>query len=159
MYSPRIFMCEVFLLISCIFKLHKLSITNILIVFICIFSIILILQHNEKEVLLCDNGEICVSFLSKNGWIVDLESEVVENIIVSYENSASFTEYCRIQNEQGFDFNSYLNKELEKHSFSVLNYPENSEGIYANVFIYKGEIVAADICSVKLNGFIQGVIK
>lgn len=159
MASPRILMCEVIVLKIYSLRFHNLLITNLLIIILSILSLFLIFQISESSGVQCNSNNICMDFLNDNKLIVDINSEIVENVVLYNNGTSSDNEYEEIQREQGFCLEEYYGKILEKHSYELVNYPDGTDGVYVNIFLFNGKIVAADICSVKLNGFIHGVIK
>lgn len=144
-----------------LFKYPRNKITDILISLFCILTIILIFQYDDRIKTLSVNSsaEDVVYFLNSFGWEIDKDSKTVSEIILKAEPFQTFSEYNEIQKEQGFDLEPYVGKKLLKYTFSVKNYPgfENTDCIYASVFTYEGKIIAADIYSSSLNGFMQGV--
>ena len=61
--------------------------------------------------------------------------------------------YNEIQKKQGLDLSKYQNKRVTRYTYKVTNYDCEGE-VYANLFVYRGRIVAADICSASPEGFV-----
>ena len=61
--------------------------------------------------------------------------------------------YNEIQKRQGLDLSKYQNKRVTRYTYKVTNYDSDGE-VYANLFIYRGRIVAADLCSASPEGFV-----
>ena len=102
-----------------------------------------VLEAAEKEdALLC--GRLC---------------ETAEVLIPS-EFGAVYESYNALQSAQGFDLLPLRGQTVTRYSFAVTDYPEEAyEGtVRANVLFAGNKIVAADLCSVALDGFICGVI-
>ncbi len=62
--------------------------------------------------------------------------------------------YNELQKRQGLDLSKYQNKKVTRYTYKVTNYDAEGE-VYANIFIYRGKIVACDICSASPDGFVQ----
>ena len=68
-----------------------------------------------------------------------------------------YQDYAQIQKENKLDFERYKGKAVTRYTYKVLNYPGNPDDVFANVFVYKDKIIAADIFFPKLDGFIHGL--
>lgn len=103
--------------------------------------------------------DVCVSFLLSYGW--ETEEDMVETVYLTLpeEFDAVYREYNALQKKQGFDLERYKGKNIIKNVYKITNYPgfENDETIRANVYTLDGKVIGADICSVRLDGFMHGV--
>jgi hypothetical protein len=61
--------------------------------------------------------------------------------------------YNELQKKQGLDLSKYQNKRVTRYSYKVTNYKDGGE-VYANLFVYRGKIVACDISSADPTGFV-----
>ena len=61
--------------------------------------------------------------------------------------------YNVLQQKQGLDLSKYQNKKVTRYTYKVTNYKSDGE-VYANLFVYRGKIVACDICSADPSGFV-----
>lgn len=94
---------------------------------------------NEKE---------RVSFLSQFGWDFDIEPYEVREIVIPYEFDETYTEYNELQKKQSFDLEKYKGETVKKWTYSINNFPdyEDKTGyVQANLLIYNGNVIAADI--------------
>ena len=105
------------------------------------------------------NAEAAVAFLAEYGWMVDPASCETAQVLIPSEFGAVYESYNALQRSQGFDLEPLRGSRTERYSFIVTNYPgfEESGTVRANVLFCGNEIVAADLCSVELDGFIRGV--
>ncbi len=78
----------------------------------------------------------------------------VDEITVPFEFNDVYHNYNEIQLSQGFDLSEYKGKVLNKYTFNVLNHPDG-EHIFAEVLIFEGTVVGADVYSTELDGFIS----
>ncbi len=106
------------------------------------------------------NASAAVAFLTEYGWMVDPASCETAEVLIPSEFGAVYESYNALQRSQGFDLSPLRGSRAERYSFIVTNYPgyEDSGTVHANVLFVGKEIVAADLCSVALDGFIRGVI-
>ena len=99
-----------------------------------------------------------VGFLSQFGWQV--KSEPIENSEVTIPDSFDkiFVGYNEIQKRQGLDLSKYKNKKVMRYTYEVTNYPNYDGTVYATVIIYRNKVIAGDICSADVKGFIHGFV-
>ena len=100
-----------------------------------------------------------ISFLSQFGWTVEAEPCEEQKVTIPSEFDSVFTGYNDIQKAQGLDLSAYSKREMNRYTYVVTNY-EGYEGlVYANLLVYKDRVVAGDICSADVNGFVHGFEK
>lgn len=140
----------------------KNVITDVLLSLLCAFIIILILQNGETVGVVADHAEsssIAVRFLAENGLNVVVGSEKTELISIPVVFDDTFKEYNEIQKKQGFDLQDFAGRQVLKCSYELSDYLQNAEDIYfATVYLYNNEIIAADIYSSSVSGFMTGVL-
>lgn len=61
--------------------------------------------------------------------------------------------YNQLQRKQGLDLSKYRQKKVTRYTYKVTNYDSDGE-VYANLFVYRGKIVACDLCSASPDGFV-----
>lgn len=98
-----------------------------------------------------------VDFLESYGWQVD-ETPVNETEVrIPDEFNAVYNEYNALQHTQGMDLGKYKGRKAMLYVYSVLNDPSGEEGVTASMVLYRGRLIAADVCSAQLDGFIRPV--
>lgn len=103
------------------------------------------------------SNEDRIAFLQSYGWIVEEEPYEIVEIIVPSEFDAVYTEYNKIQMEQGYNLLKYSGKRVKRYTYKVTNYPGRSDdNIYANMLIYESRVIGGDISCVALAGFMHG---
>ena len=105
------------------------------------------------------NAAAAVSFLEENGWTVDPASCETARVLIPSEFGAVYERYNALQRSQGFDLLPLRGQTVARYSFAVTDYPEEAFAgtVRANVLFAGNKIVAADLCSAALDGFIRGV--
>lgn len=98
----------------------------------------------------------CVEFLRQFGWEVDAAPLEEEAVVIPDPLDDVYSEYNEIQKSQGLDLSPYTGKEVRHIRFSVKNYPDGTENVEANLLIYNSKVIAGDICTPSLNGFMHG---
>lgn len=105
-----------------------------------------------------ESNEERIAFLKNFGYDVISEPCEIKDIVIPEEFDNTYEQYNDLQKQQGFDLTKYKGKSAKTYSYAVTNYAgvENSkETIRANMIICDGKIIAGDICSVKLDGFMH----
>ena len=138
----------------------------LLIVFVVVSCITLtFLSIDSKETaksgsvsLNAETNEERLQFISQFGWDVDTEPVEVREVIIPTEFDDTYTNYNKIQKEQGFDLLQHTGERAKRWSYTVKNYKgyENKKCIMANILVLDGKIIGGDICSVELDGFMHG---
>lgn len=100
-----------------------------------------------------------VKFLSELGWTVEETCIESAEVIIPNPFDRVYENYNEIQTEAGFDLAPYRGRRGMRYTYRVLNYPNSSEEVRANVICIDGEIVGGDICTVGLGGFMHELRK
>lgn len=108
---------------------------------------------NKAEVRLGSNDDR-VDYLAQLGWEVDPEPVGEMEVIIPQKFDQVYEGYCRLQEEQGFKLERHKGRTVTKVTYQVHNYPDQEE-VLANLILYKDKIIAADLCSARLGGFIK----
>ncbi len=98
-----------------------------------------------------------VAFLKQLGWEVDAEPVEFMEVQIPQEFDEVYTKYNEIQTAQGMDLTKYQGKRVMRYTYAIKNYPNGEAGICANMLIYKNKLIAGDVCSPKLDGFMHGL--
>ena len=61
--------------------------------------------------------------------------------------------YNELQKKQGLDLSKYERRRVTRYSYKVENY-SSDEDVYANLFVYRGKIIACDLSSASPEGFV-----
>ena len=103
------------------------------------------------------SNEERIAFLGEFGWQVDAAPTESTTVTIPREFDKVFAAYNELQRRQGLDLSSYSGKTVERYTYTVTNY-ENYEGtVLANLLIYRGRVIGADICSADTAGFVHGL--
>ena len=94
-----------------------------------------------------------VRFIENFGIKVDASSVEEEAFRMPEDFDRVILGYNELQKKQGLDLSKYQKKRVTRYTYKVTNY--DSEGdVYANLFVYRGKIVACDLCSASPDGFV-----
>jgi len=98
-----------------------------------------------------------VGYLASFGWEVDGEPVDEQTITIPHDFSDVYGDYNAIQLEQGFDLRNYAGREAVRYTYEVKNYPSTSEKVYADIIVFRQKVIAGDIQSAALDGFMHGL--
>lgn len=104
----------------------------------------------------CGGTEEGAQWLLEQGWETDGEPSRME-VLIPGKFDQIYESYNDIQKGQGFDISRYRGEAVTKYTYLVKNYPGEPEGVAANLLVYQGRIIGADLCSLELGGFLKGV--
>jgi hypothetical protein len=94
-----------------------------------------------------------IDFMKNFGILVDEGSEEEEAFRMPENFDRVILGYNQLQKKQGLDLSKYQNKKVTRFTYRVTNYKSEGE-VYANLFVYRGKIVACDISSASPEGFV-----
>lgn len=95
-------------------------------------------------------------FLGQFGWEVKSEAVEIKDVVIPSEFDRVFTSYNEIQKQQGLDLSKYRRKNATRYTMEITNYGEYNGKVYANIIVYKNKVIAGDICSADMTGFMHG---
>lgn len=130
---------------------------------VVVFSIILLFRGNSitnanakaKGNTAAKTNEQRISYLKSFGWEVTEEASEIVEVAIPSEFSDVYKKYNTLQKTQGFDLSKFRGKRVKRYSYTVTNYPNEPKFIVANILVYKDEVIAGDICSLKADGFMH----
>lgn len=106
------------------------------------------------------NSADIVRYLNQLSWEVESEPVLVKEVVIPKQFDDVYAKYNEIQKSQGFDLRKYAGKTVKSYSFKVINYlPDVKDEIRANILVYNNNVIAGDICSLAIDGFMKNLIK
>ncbi|MBO5340335.1 MAG: DUF4830 domain-containing protein [Oscillospiraceae bacterium] len=98
-----------------------------------------------------------IAFLGEYGWQVNEQPLATEELIIPEAFDDSYDDYLSLQSAQGFDLSRYAGKRVKRYTYEITNYPTGEKGVQANLLIYKNTVVAGEVLSAQLDGFLHGL--
>lgn len=95
-------------------------------------------------------------YLAAQGWTVDPETETAQEITLPREIDGVLADYNDLQRRQGFDLRPYCGLGCTVYSYVVTNY-DADEPVLCTIYLYKNRVIAGDIHSTALDGFMHGI--
>lgn len=97
-----------------------------------------------------------MQFIEQFGWKVESQPLEEAKITIPSEFDKVFIGYNELQKQQGLNLSKYKNKDMMRYTYIITNYPAYDGIVYANIVVYRNKVVAGDVCSADVNGFIHG---
>jgi len=105
--------------------------------------------------------EKITAFISECGYSVS--SPVTKAITIPSQFSDVYENYNNLQKKQGFDLSRHKGKSAVSYTFNVIGYVDETgktdPDVQIHIIVCDGKIVAADIASTKLDGFMEELRK
>ncbi len=103
-------------------------------------------------------NQMIVDYIESIGWQVDPSPIEISHLTIPNEFDIVYETYNAIQIKAGFDLNEFKGKSVSRYSYKVQNHTKsNEEEVIASVFVYENRIIAGDISSAAINGFMHGI--
>lgn len=103
------------------------------------------------------NNEQRVAYLQSFGWEVAEDPLEEQSIVIPKTFDDVYAGYNEIQLSQGFDLSEYGGLEAVRYTYSVLNYPTGDDTIVADIIVYRNQVIAGNVQSTALDGFMSGL--
>jgi hypothetical protein len=139
----------------------------VLILAVILIAIILIAggagraNSNSKETAalsaVVKNNNQRVNYLNSLGWEVDKSVLEEQKVVIPRDFSDVYKKYNEIQISQGFDLQKYGGIGATRYTYKVLNYPDATGNVVADIIVYRNEVIAGDVQSNALDGFMVGL--
>jgi hypothetical protein len=135
---------------------------------ITVFALVVFVPANDTLTVFADgktvytdvkDNEGRINFLKQFGYEVKDEPIQTTTVTVPSKFDTVFSGYNELQRRQGLDLSRYKRKEVTRYTYLVTNYDEYDGTVYANLIVYRGRVIAGDICTESENGFIHGFSK
>lgn len=111
----------------------------------------------NKSEIKCDTNESRVSYLENLGFKVDKAPFETQEIIIPSTFNSVYSNYNSIQKKEGFDLSAYKGRTATRYSYSILNFPDKTQKVKANLIILDSKLIGGDISSASLDGFMKGL--
>ena len=98
-------------------------------------------------------------FLEQYGYETEATPFSKETLTLPRQGDEWYLQYEALQNQQGLTLSPYFGKTVKKYTYRITNYPDTAATVYANLFLYRGRIIACDLlCPDVKNGFLEPLI-
>ena len=83
----------------------------------------------------------------------------IAEVTVPQKFDSVYEKYNDVQRAQGLNLKRYAGKRLTRYTYKINNYGETSGDVFANILIYKDNVVAGDVYGTGVNSFLHGFDK
>ena len=100
-----------------------------------------------------------VAFLNALGWEVNASPKESGQVRIPQEQNQIFSRYNELQKSAGYDLSQYAGKTVMRYVYTVTNFPDATEPVYATLLIYKNQVIGGDITNTAANGAMQALVE
>ena len=114
-------------------------------------------EYNFRNI---KTNEDRVDFFTQFGWEVVADPIEIMEVQLPEEFDQVYLKYNELQKELELDLQKYTSKRVKRYTYKVKNYPkETQDEIRANILVYKDRVIAGDIMSTALDGFMHSLLQ
>ena len=99
-----------------------------------------------------------VAWLQSLGWEVDPIPVSQVSVIIPRQFDELYSQYALLQRQGGFRLEKHKGKAADKYCYTVRNYGDGQELAVASILQRGDKIIAADLSSAKLGGFLKPML-
>lgn len=117
-------------------------------------------QSSKVDLAISLNGKTNknrLDFFKQYGWEVVSEPCEINDVAIPKNFDDVILNYNELQKKQKLDLSKYKGKIVKHYSYEITNYPKHPDNIRGNLLVYENQIIASDICSLELDGFMHEV--
>ncbi len=93
-----------------------------------------------------------IEYISSYGWQVESSPVEIAHVRLPEDFNSLYRTYNSLAAKQGATLENYSGKNVTRYSYKVNNHKESSGDVRANIYVYKSQIIAADISILKPQG-------
>ncbi len=136
-------------------KNRKKALRIVLVAAVLFTALILLRGRGKSDGVSTPEGR--QAFLQQYGWEIDLSSEDQRSVQLPQVLEGMLLRYNELQLKQGYDLTEHLGEVCQQFTYRVLNHPDKDQTVLATLYIQGDRVIAGDIHSTALNGFLQGL--
>ncbi len=98
-----------------------------------------------------------LDIIAQFGWEVDEKPIEKERVRIPKKFDEVYRNYNVIQQRVGLDLRRYRGKSATRYTYRLKNHPSEPDYARVNLLVYGNKVIAADVSSVALDGFLHGI--
>lgn len=103
-------------------------------------------------------NEMIVDYIEGLGWEIEPTPKEITHLTLPESFDVVYDTYNAVQKHSGFNFEEFKGKNVTRYTYIVLNHKESEKSrVVAGVFVYEDTIIAGDISSTDMNGFMHAI--
>ena len=111
-----------------------------------------------NQVILAPSDAERVAYLEGLGWTADPSPIETLSFALPSPLNDSYTEYNKLQLQQGFDLTPYAGMQVTRYSYKITNYPDHPDDVQADLYLCGEEIIGGDILYCGDKGFVATLV-
>ncbi len=116
-----------------------------------------VFTREEEKTADLNTTEGRVAYCQSLGWEVDPDSESFRTVLVPQKLEGIMAQYNKIQLRQGYDLGAHLGESCKQYCYEITNYPGGKGRVIISLYIQDGKVIAGDVHSTAVNGFMHGL--
>lgn len=114
-------------------------------------------KEKDAEPIPAASNEERLTYLGSLGWQVNPEPLETLALQLPQELGADYSDYLRLQEEQGMPFAQYAGQTASRYTYAVNNYPGYDGPVQINLWVCDGVLVGGDLIAPGEGGFTAGL--
>lgn len=103
-------------------------------------------------------NKMIVEYIQSFGWQIEPTPSEITHLTLPGEFDAVYNTYNAVQLGAGFDLEPFKGKKVTRYTYRILNHKESSSSqVMAGIFVYENTIIAGDISSADMGGFMHAI--
>lgn len=103
-------------------------------------------------------NEMIVDYIEELGWEIEATPKEITHLTIPKEFDVVYETYNAVQKHSGFNLEEFKGKKVTRYTYRVLNHKESKNTrVVAGIFVYEDTIIAGDISSTDMNGFLHSI--
>lgn len=98
-----------------------------------------------------------IEYLAGLGLNADASTEEFHSVRLPEELTDVLLDYNALQIKQGFDLAPYCGVTVDQYTYELVDFDDSGSTVYATLYILNGAVIAGDVHSAELGGFMQGL--
>ncbi|MBR5155199.1 MAG: DUF4830 domain-containing protein [Clostridia bacterium] len=103
-------------------------------------------------------NRMIVDYVGNLGWVINPSPAEISHLTIPDEFDMVYETYNAVQKKSGFDLTEFKGKKVTRYTYQVQNHVESDKSdVYLGILVYEKRIIAGDISSTDMNGFLHGI--
>ncbi len=103
-------------------------------------------------------NKMIVAYLEELGWRVEPSPREIVHLTLPEKFDVVYETYNAVQKHAGFDLEPFRGKSVTRYTYRVLNHKRSEDSlVVAGIFVCENTIIAGEISSAEMNGFMHAV--
>ena len=130
---------------------------TLVLIFAAVLILLILLRSCTQSRTHLSTTEGRADFLSSLGWEIDSDTEEYKRVMIPDNLEGALSDYNDMQLEQGCDLSRHLGERCDQYTYQIINYPNSDQTVLVTLYVQGDRLIAGDIHSTALNGFMHGL--